>query len=452
MVCYSKLGIVQSRQRGARRGRRRGRWRIARLLGGGAAALLIGGTPLRASAAGGLGGQTVVVDPGHGGVDSGALGSGLEEKDITLAIGRALGADLRAAGARVVLTRGTDRTIGPPGQVTEGLADRADLANRVGADAFVSVHANALNDPSVHGVMTFYGLAAGYVGRVLRSRSLVDLSRQLATDVQASVVRQTGAADAGVSGADFYVLGYARMPAVLVETGFLTNAAEAAQLASPRYQQAVAYGISRGVTRFLAEPAGSASAPEVAPATAAAGESYVVRRGDTLGAIAARFGVSEAALARANNLTDRNYIQAGQTLLAPAAALGGGIGLAAPAGQPMVANARYTVRRGDTLSALALRFGVSQAALLRANGLADADRLLAGQQLAVPGDAAAAGGAVSTTDQVYRVRAGDTLSALAARFGVDQAALASTNGIRDPDRLRVGQAIRVAPAQGGGNG
>lgn len=447
MVRYTKFGVDQVQQRSrARRGRRWGREWIARLIGGGAAALLIGGTPLSANAAGARGGQTVVVDPGHGGFDSGALGNGLEEKDITLAISRALGADLRAAGARVVLTRSTDRTIGPPGQIAAGLADRADLANRVGGDVFVSVHANALNDPSIRGVMTFSGLASGYVGGVLRSQRLVTLSRQLANDVQASVVRQTGAVDAGVSGADFYVLGYARMPAVLVETGFLTNAGEAAQLANPRYQQAVAYGISRGVTRFLAEPADSnaSATPDTSAPTLASGDSYVVRRGDTLSVIASRLGVSQVALARANNLTDRNYIRAGQTLLAPAAPTDAGGSaaqdVAAPAG-----SAPYTVRRGDTLSALALRFGVSQSTLLRANGLADADRLLAGLQLRVPGAAGSTDGSTApTAGQVYRVRAGDTLSALAARFGVDQATLASTNGIQNPNRLRVGQALRVA--------
>jgi len=216
---------------------------------------------VRALAAGPLTGRTIVIDPGHGGADPGAIANGLEEKQFTLPIGLAVGGLLASEGATVIYTRTTDTTIGPPHDISAGLAERVALANNSHADAFISVHANAIADRSFTGVMTFYGTPNGYVDGVNRSPALVNQSQLLAEDVQRGVVRAAGEVDFGVRAADFYVLGNAGMPAVLVETGFITNAQQALALATPAYEQQIAQGIAAGLPAFFASVAPAAAQP-----------------------------------------------------------------------------------------------------------------------------------------------------------------------------------------------
>ena len=418
------------------------------------AALALSGAPALADAAGSLAGQTIVVDPGHGGIDSGAVANGVQEKTVTLAIGLDLSRYLRGQGARVVLTRTADVTVGP-GDQRAGLETRTALANRVGASAYVSVHANSLNDPSYRGVMTFYGRPSGYANAVRRSASLVSESRALAQDVQQGVIAQTGAVNRGVDAADYFVLGNAAMPSILIETGFLTNAAEARQLASPGYEQAAAAGIANGIAQFFSNPtAGPVEVPiQPAPLPAEAA-SYVVRSGDTLSGIAARIGVAAAGLARLNGIDDPNAIVVGRTLRLP-----GGDAAQAATGVPLVTavattpSRTYTVAPGDSLSAIAVRFGVSTAELAAANGLKDANTIVVGRVLIIPSPAANVGVAASngqrrttsrsSTVTTYRVQPGDTLSELAQRFGVTTAALAAVNALTDPNQIVVGRTLRI---------
>ena len=164
---------------------------------------------------------------------------------------------------------------------------------------------------------------------------------------------------------------------------------------------------------------------------AARAATVTVAPGDSLSAIAARSGASAAALARANGIADPDAIRAGQRLTLP----GGGGGSSSSAG------AGYTVRPGDSLSAIAARHGVGVAALAAANGIADPDLVPAGRRLVIPGGgAAAAGGAAGAS---YRVRAGDTLGGIAARHGTTVAALAALNGIRDPSVIAAGRVLSV---------
>jgi len=174
----------------------------------------------------------VVVDPGHGGGDPGAVGNGIQEKDVVLPISQATGRELQRLGYVVYYTRTEDVEI--------DLAPRVALAEKVGANAFVSIHANSLASRAdqVRGIETFF--APG-------SRS----GRELAELIQAQAVSATGANDRGVKSARFYVIYKTTMPSVLVETGFVTNPQEAANLANPAYQQTLGEGIARGVHQFL---------------------------------------------------------------------------------------------------------------------------------------------------------------------------------------------------------
>ncbi len=175
----------------------------------------------------------VIIDPGHGGEDPGAIGPrGTHEADVALGIGRLVKAALERQGLHAVLTRTDDGTV--------DLEDRPDLAQRYGGIVFVSIHANASTDPSVQGTTTYY---------------YTPQSRALAEMVQAEVVRALGEPDRGIMTARFYVLVNTQMPAVLVETAFISNAAEEAMLRDPAVQARIAEAIARGIAAFLSEQA-----------------------------------------------------------------------------------------------------------------------------------------------------------------------------------------------------
>lgn len=172
---------------------------------------------------------------------------------------------------------------------------------------------------------------------------------------------------------------------------------------------------------------------------------YVIRAGDSLSALAARFGVSLAALAAANRLSVSAPLLEGAVLRVPAASVASSG--AAAAGVPgraggSVWKGRYVVQAGDSLSALAARFGVSLAALAAANGLAASQPLLIGVVLHVPARVAK-GSAPAAWSGSYVVRAGDTLSGIALRYGVTLAALAQANGLSLGNVLFAGARLRV---------
>jgi N-acetylmuramoyl-L-alanine amidase len=174
----------------------------------------------------------IVIDPGHGGPDPGTIGNGIYEKNVTLPISLRLGRILQQMGYSVVYTRTED--------IDLDLEPRVRLAERVNAEVFVSVHANALEARSseVSGVETYHARGSS-------------ISRQLASFVHDQVISGTGALDRGVRGAGFYVIKHTSMPAILVETGFVTNPREAANLNNPAYQDRMAGSIARGVDQFI---------------------------------------------------------------------------------------------------------------------------------------------------------------------------------------------------------
>jgi N-acetylmuramoyl-L-alanine amidase len=225
--------------------------------------------------------HTVVVDPGHGGVDPGNPGryfpDHLVEKDITLAIGRLLRAELMRRGIGVALTRSSDTLV--------DLADRGALC-KADCDLFVSVHVNAMPDgrraDRATGVETYFlsdaktedqqrvakmendaihfetgsSTATGPLGFILRDLQVNEYLResaQLAALVQDSVARVHPGGDHGVQQAGFTVLTTARRPAILVETGFATNRTDGAFLASSLGQHKIASAIADGIVAYLLE-------------------------------------------------------------------------------------------------------------------------------------------------------------------------------------------------------
>ncbi|MDR3563565.1 MAG: N-acetylmuramoyl-L-alanine amidase [Negativicutes bacterium] len=187
-----------------------------------------------------LQGKVVVVDPGHGGSNPGAVANGTRESDNNLAVGRDLRDRLVQAGAKVIMTRDTDRTVAPEGSTLEQeLQARVDITQNNHADIFVSIHSNENSDPSITGAETFYYPREN--------------APQLATDVENAVVNSTHAVSKGTSKETFYVLRNNAVPSILVEMGFVSSPTEAARLASDSYRYKVADGIYNGIVKYFQE-------------------------------------------------------------------------------------------------------------------------------------------------------------------------------------------------------
>ena len=189
----------------------------------------------------GVEGRTIVLDAGHGGSDSGAVGpSGVSEKSVTLAVTKKLAAILNESGANTVMTRSDDVDVYAPNDTAaEELQARCDVANSTpGADAFVSIHCNAFSSPTAHGMETYY-----YAPSVSGLR--------LASFLNEELEQAGGLFNRGVKTANFYVIKHTNMPASLIELGFITNYKEEALLADDEYQQKLANAIAKAIARFF---------------------------------------------------------------------------------------------------------------------------------------------------------------------------------------------------------
>ena len=197
-----------------------------------------------------------------------------------------------------------------------------------------------------------------------------------------------------------------------------------------------------------------AVASVAAAGAAQADEQYVVRSGDTVGHIATRTGSSVAAITRANSLANAAKIRIGQTLTIPTgAAAAAAVVAAAPAAAAPVA-ASHRVASGETVSAIAKRYGTSVAAIVAANGLDARAFIRVGQQLAITGPAAvpsaaaaapivAAAPAAAPAAASHRVASGETVSAIATRYGTSVAAIAAANGLDARAFIRIGQQLAI---------
>ena len=186
-------------------------------------------------------GVTIVVDPGHGGPDTGAIGpAGTYEKTNNLAIGLDLAGLLRSAGARVILTRSTD--VSPAtGTYSEqsDLQARTKIANDANADLFICLHNDSFSAAAT-GTTTYYSSASPVSAQ----------SKALAASIQGELVKAIGLTNRGVKDANFYVIKYTKMPSVLVEVGFISNPTEERLLGSPDFQSKAALGVYQGILRF----------------------------------------------------------------------------------------------------------------------------------------------------------------------------------------------------------
>lgn len=406
----------------------------------------------------------VMIDPGHGGEDSGALGRYFRsrEKDIVLAIGKYLKAELDAMpGIRAYMTRSGDYFI--------SLGGRVRKADTVHADLFVSIHADSSRDRRTRGTHV-YTLAP----RTARDKKAMRLARvENASDMVGGVEAASrlpvvydanghpnNMVESGVlaqlsmgrlqevnrngrhgrrSEARFWVLKGER-PSILVETGFLSNKTDEKSLREPEFQ--------RHLARQLAQAVADYNQARINSSTFA----YTVRRGDSLSKLAERYKVSVGALAQANHISQRAGLQVGERLLIPRRGVGPKAPVAsapqvtrasvrttpappAPSRNEAVITRTHHVKRGDTLTGIAREYGVRLADLARVNGLTTRSRLRVGQRLSVPARRAG--------DIVHVVRRGETLSGLAQFYGVPVKRLAGVNDLRPRTQIRIGWEIIV---------
>ncbi len=364
----------------------------------------------------------VAIDAGHGGQDPGAMGQrGLREKNVTIAIARKLKALLdRDPMFKPVLTRNGDYFISVMG--------RSEVARKENANLLVSIHADAAPNHSATGASVWVlsnrrannemanwleqkekqSELLGGAGDLLAnsqadpylSQAVLDLqfghSQRVGYDVAVKVLQQlrgiTPLHKRLPEHASLGVLRSPDIPSLLVETGFISNAGEERLLGSSAYQEKIAQAIHKGLrSYFLAHPLQSVpkqenrpldSVPAVSVASNPASgtvqytgvtQRHTVTRGETLSGIAAKYGVSMATLRELNKLK-RDVVWVGQRLKVPA-----GSRVSTTAARP----ARHKVVRGDSLTAIAVRYGVSPKAIMQANNM-KSDNVMLGQNLKIP--------------------------------------------------------------------
>ncbi|WP_350316063.1 N-acetylmuramoyl-L-alanine amidase AmiB [Pectobacterium aroidearum] len=370
----------------------------------------------------------VAIDAGHGGQDPGAIGpNGLREKNVTISIARKLQALLNSDPAfKGVLTRDGDYFISVMG--------RSDVARKQGANLLVSIHADAAPNRNAKGASVWVlsnrransemanwleqhekqSELLGGAGDLLAnssadpylSQAVLDLqfghSQRVGYDVATKVLRELqrvgGLHKRRPEHASLGVLRSPDIPSLLVETGFISNVAEERLLGSNDYQEKIANAIYQGLRGYFqthpmqslpkqeSRPLQSAasdtatSSDNVSTAKASAGSTrHTVARGETLSSIARRYGVSLAAMRDVNKL-NKDIVWVGQRLNIPATGTKQTASTPAP---KKVAPVKHKVVKGDSLSAIAARYGVSMKDIQQANNMRSGTVQL-GQTLIIP--------------------------------------------------------------------
>jgi len=190
----------------------------------------------------GLKGKVVVVDPGHGGSDPGAIGPlGTREKQLNLSLAMQVKDDLEKAGAKVLMTRETDIDVfGTKATDREELWARVKVANFNQADIFISIHHNSSANRDARGTSTYYYQKTTY-------------DMMLAQDIQKEMLQAGGLPNVGVKPANFFVVKNATMPAALLEVGFLSNPQEEQLLGNLAFRQKMSQAIVVGINQFFGQ-------------------------------------------------------------------------------------------------------------------------------------------------------------------------------------------------------
>jgi len=509
--------------------------------------------------------KVIVIDPGHGGEDPGAIGRhGTQEKKIVLEISKKVRDNLNAReGYYAFLTREGDYYV--------SFKKRLKIAREYGADLFLSIHADAARSRQACGssvyVLSLRGASNEAAKILARNENLADIvggagngdgakeesdpiilnmfqtqtmnsSKNFGNLILKNMAAVNRVKFSAVQEAPFMVLKLPEVPSILVETAYITNPAEEKKLRSRKFQNEVAAAIAESAVEFLSTttprtlpivvakqdpdpPAPSQVTPgaeesvrktspsqaEVPPReaeppkpettgreavsspkktaakiTASVEEEpvpvrkavkgtdkktapvfHMVKRGESVDRIARKYRVSPLLILKANNMKPRDPLYVNRKIIIPSPA-GGKPGRGEgqgergkrPAGDGGDAISYYTVVKGDSLDSIAARHGTTYPVLMKINGMKAKDTLYAGKKIKVPApetskDEEKETGRPerktperepSTTAQVkYRVKKGDTLEAIAARYGTTMTSLLKLNGMKAKDTLYAGKVI-----------
>ncbi len=192
-----------------------------------------------------LSGKTILIDPGHGGKDPGAIGPNYTyEKNNTLAIALALNDVLIQAGAQVILTR--DKDISPATNYSEieDLQARVNLANKSNVNLLISLHNDSSANPDIQGTTVYFS----------KDNPKQNESLQLANSIQFAVTDTVKTTNRGIKEAGFYILRNTTMPSILLEAAFISNLYEEARLQNPTFQKNLANAIFQGIYNYFNNP------------------------------------------------------------------------------------------------------------------------------------------------------------------------------------------------------
>jgi len=451
--------------------------------------------------------QIIILDPGHGGDDPGAVGrKGTYEKDVVLAISRHVKKLLDRHGRfQTYLTRDGDYYV--------PFDKRLRIAREYGADLFISIHADAAKNREARGSSVYClstGEASSVAAKILaQSENLADVAggvqKTETTDASNPILinmYQTNTINVSknfgmivldelgqvgelkfkkVQEAPFIVLKMPEIPSVLIETAFISNAEEEKKLRQQGFREEIAAAIAQAVIKFFASSPSDSGQDERQERSFLY---YTVEKGDTLTNIAARFGLPLQTLLQDNDLNINAPLHIGRQLKIETSKLPARernaleslvskpVAEKSPGTEMKTKSANtaprfYTVEKGDSLTKIAERFGVTVQDLLADNKLRKDDPLYVGKQLKInareketgknaagdrsPGKAAPtkAPPAPENTKgakkkiSYYTVERGDNLAKIGERFGVTVKELLDSNGMKINDPLHVGRRLKI---------
>ena len=409
----------------------------------------------------------IAIDAGHGGEDPGAIGyRGSKEKEITLAIAKRLKAIIdQDPRYNSLLVRTGDYYI--------KLHRRREIAKEKNADMFISIHADAFTQSSASGFSVFAlsqrgatsamasalatkENASDLIGGVsladkdeVLAKVLVDLSMtntiNESVNLGGRVINELGKLgklhSKRVEQAGFAVLKSPDMPSILIETGFITNPNEESKLRSNSYQDQLARGVYAAINEYFEQTpyynvaTYQSPAIENSPTTNSSitrlntsnsfDATHIVERGDSLSEIAERYGTSLSELKRVNGLRS-NVAVLGARLKVP------GVSSSARNVVPSV----HTVKRGESLSEISIRYNIKISALKSANNLSN-NTVYVGQKIKIP-----SGAQVTTAPRKHTVKRGDTLSEIAEHYGSSISNIMQANNMRSRTVL-LGQTLTI---------
>jgi len=431
--------------------------------------------------------KIIVIDPGHGGDDPGAIGrNGTREKTVVLAISKRLQTFINGrSGYRAFLTRKGDYYV--------SFKKRLTIAREYGADLFVSIHADAFRGRSARG-SSVYCLslrgAGSEAGRLLASHenlsdivggvpetessdesgpivlnmyqtNTINLSKTLGNHVLKRLEGLSHIKHAVVQEAPFRVLKLPDIPSLLIETAFISNPGEEQMLRSGQFQQRIAAAVAEAIYDFSpVSPADRMKKVAASPGDAAKTQKmryYKVRRGDTVHGIARKYDTTAAEILQINRIKTESPLYVGKRLKLPAPASEKiqpeAEGKKSKPSEPKDDTIVYKIKRGDTLAGIARRYHTDVAELARTNQLKLDSPLYIGRKIRiVPGDEKTKGGpsgeggpapVPSSRVFIYRVKPGDSLLTIARRCNTSVEELREINRMKPDDSLYIDQELIV---------